>query len=346
VYQLQILKHQICNGSPHRQALEDLATFLTWYKGVIGGSNLPVVTYGGSYSGALSAWFRLKYPHLTIGSIASSGVVNAILDFTAFDQQVATSAGPLCANLLRNITQLIQSLVLGGTENNQFVKALFNASILTEDGDFFFYIADKMAESVQYGFQDNLCLPLMNAPNQTIENLMKVFANYVITFAAGVLGGPIEYSTQSAQNVTVDINQNWRQWWFQTCAEFGFFQNAPSVNSIRSQYVNMTYWIYSCNAIFGGNLWPNTNATNTYYGGAQIAATNVWFNEGSQDPWQQASVMKTLSPTEPSYYISCHNCGHCVDIVGCPNGCDDNNVALNTGRSKIQDLVVQWLDNA
>jgi len=108
----------------------------------------------------------------------------------------------------------------------------------------------------------------------------------------------------------------------------------------------MTYWIYSCNAIFGGNLWPNTNATNTYYGGAQIAATNVWFNEGSQDPWQQASVMKTLSPTEPSYYISCHNCGHCVDIVGCPNGCDDNNVALNTGRSKIQDLVVQWLDNA
>ncbi len=35
----------------------------------------------------IAAWFRLKYPQLTVGSVASSGVVNAILDFTAFDTQ-------------------------------------------------------------------------------------------------------------------------------------------------------------------------------------------------------------------------------------------------------------------
>lgn len=38
----------------------------------------PWVTVGGSYPGALSAWFRYKYPHLTIGAIASSAVVQAI----------------------------------------------------------------------------------------------------------------------------------------------------------------------------------------------------------------------------------------------------------------------------
>lgn len=44
------------------------------------------LTIGGSYPGALSAWFRYKYPHLTVGALASSAVINAILDFTAYDE--------------------------------------------------------------------------------------------------------------------------------------------------------------------------------------------------------------------------------------------------------------------
>lgn len=43
--------------------------------------HLPWVTIGGSYPGALSAWFRYKYPHLTVGALASSAVVNSIVDF-------------------------------------------------------------------------------------------------------------------------------------------------------------------------------------------------------------------------------------------------------------------------
>ena len=40
------------------------------------------------YSGAPSAWFRLKFPHLTCGSLASSAVVLAVYNYTEFDQQV------------------------------------------------------------------------------------------------------------------------------------------------------------------------------------------------------------------------------------------------------------------
>lgn len=43
------------------------------------------ITIGGSYSGALSAWFRNKYPHLTVGAIASSAVVQTIEDFRQYD---------------------------------------------------------------------------------------------------------------------------------------------------------------------------------------------------------------------------------------------------------------------
>lgn len=48
----------------------------------------PWFVFGVSYSGALSAWFRLKFPHLTCGSLASSAVVQAVYSFSEFDKQV------------------------------------------------------------------------------------------------------------------------------------------------------------------------------------------------------------------------------------------------------------------
>ena len=77
------------------QALRDLAYFLTKMSKAglyrITSKN-PWITIGGSYPGAMAAWFRNKYPHLTIGSISSSGVVLAVEDFKMFDEQIYLSA--------------------------------------------------------------------------------------------------------------------------------------------------------------------------------------------------------------------------------------------------------------
>ena len=55
----------------------------------LGRSNVenPWFIFGVSYAGALSAWFRLKFPHLTCGSLASSAVVLDVYNFTEFDEQ-------------------------------------------------------------------------------------------------------------------------------------------------------------------------------------------------------------------------------------------------------------------
>jgi hypothetical protein len=69
--------------------LDDIAYFINWVstKNKFGvSSKNPWITIGGSYPGAMSAWFRYKFPHLTVGALASSAVVDAILDFEAYDK--------------------------------------------------------------------------------------------------------------------------------------------------------------------------------------------------------------------------------------------------------------------
>ena len=51
----------------------------------------PVITFGGSYSGALCAWLRQAYPDQTAGCVAQSAVVQAIYDFPAMDTRAKTA---------------------------------------------------------------------------------------------------------------------------------------------------------------------------------------------------------------------------------------------------------------
>lgn len=49
------------------QALRDLAAFIQAMNTQFKLSESKWVCFGGSYPGSLSAWFRLKFPHLVVG---------------------------------------------------------------------------------------------------------------------------------------------------------------------------------------------------------------------------------------------------------------------------------------
>lgn len=76
-------------------------------------------------------------------------------------------------------------------------KAKFNAETVTDNGDFFYFVADAMATSVQYGYQSELCDPLVNWYKVNgSAGLVDLYADYVINYWYSVaqLGDPREYA--------------------------------------------------------------------------------------------------------------------------------------------------------
>ena len=74
------------------------------------------ITIGGSYPGALSAWFKAMYPKSTVGAWSSSGVINAIKDFVDFDldiYQATLRSGEACPNQIKKMTDYIEQASLG-----------------------------------------------------------------------------------------------------------------------------------------------------------------------------------------------------------------------------------------
>ncbi|XP_044469901.1 probable serine protease EDA2 isoform X1 [Mangifera indica] len=303
-----------------KQALFDLAVFRQRYQESL---NLkhnrvsienPWFVFGISYSGALSAWFRLKFPHLTCGSLASSAVVLAVYNFTEFDQQIGVSAGAECKAALQETTQLVEQRL---ASNGKALKKLFNAGELAIDGDFLYFLADAAVIAFQYGNPDTLCAPLVEA-KKAGEDLVDAYAKYVKDYYLGKFGVSVQtYNQKHLKNTAVSEGSSDRLWWFQVCTEVAYFQVAPSNDSIRSSKVDTRYHLDLCKNVFGEGIYPDVDMTNIYYGGTRIAGSKIIFTNGSQDPWRHASK-QISSPDMPSYVITCHNCGHGTDMRGCP----------------------------
>lgn len=96
-------------------SLADLANFIENMKVQYKALDSPVITFGCSYSGALAAWFRIKYPTITLGSIASSAPVQAVLDFYAYDDvvdnSIKTIGGQTCVDRIQAATNAVQAML-------------------------------------------------------------------------------------------------------------------------------------------------------------------------------------------------------------------------------------------
>jgi pimeloyl-ACP methyl ester carboxylesterase len=178
------------------QALSDLAYFIDQVNinNMYGVNKNPWITVGGSYPGAMSAWFRYKYPHLTVGAIASSAVVQAIEDFKDFDEQMYLSAnksGDYCWQAINSSNIKVESILASG-QGAAFKKQFAGAENLKDDEFLFFWI-DSIVGEIQYGKRTKLCDDLKSKSQDDQFT-------YFVNLAKG--NDPYEYGSYYLKNET------------------------------------------------------------------------------------------------------------------------------------------------
>jgi pimeloyl-ACP methyl ester carboxylesterase len=326
-----------------QQALDDIAYFVNFIQTspeMHVGPDKKWVVIGGSYPGALSAWFRYKYPHLTVGSIASSAVINSINFFWQFDDQIYVSArrnSKECPKIIQSLNKELEDTFNKDPNATAAIKAAFNATNLSNQ-EFYFFWADIFVETIQYGNRQGLCKAIKKHP-RTLKHLLPAIQE----FAASSVNAP-DYGSYYLSNTTIDINKAARQWNYQVCSQLGWFQ-VPSVKAkhvMRSLDLNLTFWQTFCNNSFGIPLIPNDNRTNSQLGGLGMVTDNIIFTNGFDDPWQHAGLVKNANNNRmKANLITCADCGHCVEEYT-PKWSDS--MKLHYARWKIIVLLTEWFN--
>lgn len=326
-------------------ALRDAAEFQR-YMSKTKNWNGKWISFGGSYPGSLSAYYRLKYPELVVGALASSAPVQAKENFEEYDAHVTVMAGPECAAKMREAYQEIEMYMRSGSTNEiARLKRSFGLGKLKDDQDFLYFIADIGAAAVQYGYKDELCDWLQRASPATaayIPFAEKFYREWHIK-------DPISLTMQGAESenpADYDDGVGARQWFYQSCTEYGYWQNANSdrSKSTRSKLINLDYHRNVCRRLFGMTTPANTNyINNQFYQPLFSPSTkNIFFTNGSVDPWSTLSmtVGNGNATNTHLYYYTIDGAAHCDDLRQ-PKMTDSD--ALKTSRNILSALIYDWL---
>lgn len=296
------------------EALEDLAYFQTQ---MIADKEWTGrwIAYGGGYAGSLAAYYRSRFPNLVAGALASSAPVKAKQDFIEYDATVTASAGPECADLIQNVVYEVQSTLTNKIELSK-MKMLFDATGVKDSVDFLSLIADVAASSIQYGRRDEFCQALA-----TSTTALEGYAQYARKLYKELGATAVQLTPQGAKSTDPDEYRNGfglRQWYYQTCTEYGYWQNAnPNpFSSTRSLLIDNKYHQGICKRLFDRKDPPNTALTNDrYYDLLQSNLTShIYFTNGDKDPWFSLSLTKDQSLADVDYYVI-KGGAHCQDLL-------------------------------
>uniref|UniRef100_A0A6P7H1A2 Serine protease K12H4.7 n=1 Tax=Diabrotica virgifera virgifera TaxID=50390 RepID=A0A6P7H1A2_DIAVI len=304
-----------------QQALGDLAFFIeTMNRQYNLTPDVKWIVFGCSYPGNLAAWMRLKHPDLVHGTVSTSAPLLAKLDFPEYLEDVAASfraSSQTCINALQQSFDQVQVLLqtVAGQKNlNQLFHLCEDISLSVNNpldmSNFFRKLIMVFADMIQYnkklwGLQnittvDWLCGILLDQSNN--EPAINRLAN---AFNVNQNGNCFSYKYDI--EISEFTNTAWgslrsfgdRQWAYQTCTEFGYFQT--------SAQFPLSFFIQRCQDIFKSPynkmfLDQAINRTNAFYGGLSIVnkVSNVVFVQGTLDPWRLLGITKSLNYKAPA----------------------------------------------
>jgi hypothetical protein len=321
-------------------ALADLSTFTTWFRESRNMTDTKVFVFGGSYPGALASWYRMAYPDSSVGSLSSSGVVNPIVDFVAFDEKVAQAAGNKCADRIRDTTAAFERTIATGNSGWEASLDQFYCEKTMSENDFYYMTADSFSMAVQYGHKTDLCAALEAVPAGADDaTITQAFADFSNAYWGKDFCSMGFYDT-SALADPLRWDGNSRSWRWQTCYQVAWFNTAPKSGSLRAASVDLNYHLSQCKAIFGQGMFPKVNGLWQSFGGAYPTAHNTFYSDFSDDPWSPASVTYPVSSDQPFVYATADDLGHCSDLH---TPADTDSQALKNCRAEFEGYLAAWL---
>jgi thymus-specific serine protease len=339
------------------QQLADVARFHAFLTKKMGLETSKWIAFGGSYSGSLAAWEKLKYPSLFAGAVASSAPLQPSNNFLQYYEGVGRSlryfGGDACYNRIQQGVVDFRKLVDGGNATQGQLQKLFpTCNPVQNDLDqsiFESEISFPFGNVVQYNDVDSfkikdLCAYFANETQTPLERLSaftlsQLSAPCFDSTFQGNADGQIEF----LKNTTVDPSGS-RQWYYQVCNEFGWFPTTTSKNSpfyaLKSQ-TEAAVGVEVCKRTFNIDITAGVPKTNAMYGGVNIAVENVTFVSGSVDPWSVVSVTNaTHLKAATSSVVYIEGTSHTADIYA-PR--QDNIPALTAAYAKIAANVAKYL---
>ncbi|PVD34456.1 hypothetical protein C0Q70_05730 [Pomacea canaliculata] len=293
------------------QALADFAVLIKYLKQTIpGAGRSPVIAFGGSYGGMLSAWMRLKYPNLVLGAVAASAPIwefeglSPCNSFFKIVQQTFMSASDHCVANIANSWGTIQNFY-GQSGGLEFLTSSFSLCKPLESK---YDLEDLMNWLVDiYG---NLAMVDYPYPASFLEPLpawpVKEFCQYLSVplsdkdLVVGLSNGVKMYFNYTGQATCLNISESSTSslgdmgWSYQSCTEMVM----PMCSNGTTMFYNMP-WDYTAYSVECKNQWgitPREDWISTQYWGKDIqSATNIIFSNGQLDPWSGGGVLQTVS---------------------------------------------------
>jgi hypothetical protein len=348
------LKFESLKYLTSEQALADVKNFILDMNVKFNFTNPRWITFGGSYPGALSAWARQLYPDVIYAAVASSGPVQAVVDFTGYLDVVYTALNnynPACSASVHNGFLKINDLMKTESGRKSLSSSFNTCNQIPSDSDninyFYEAIIGTYMSQIQYSKPQTipyLCSLQMGAG----DDLQGVVAVQSME-GGGCLD--VDYNGYIAAMSDTSIDGDWsdtRSWVWQTCNEFGFYQSTDSdtvTNSFTGSDISLDWYVQQCAQAYDSSLtnttvYANIAKTNKQYLGQQgYNGTKVVFPNGTNDPWHVLSVLSATN--SKTYPVIIDGTSHCADMYG-PD--DSDPVSLTAARKKIRSHVISWVN--